>query len=242
MLDKVDELVSTRLPEAVRFYWLTRRAQSIRQQSGTVRDTGARSEATGGAQMNGFVSLLTDIAISVGISRNCIHVDSYLQLPGYFRPTKKWDLIIIVEGVLVAAIETKSQIGPSFGNNFNNRTEEAMGSALDVWTAYREGAFGNNPSPFLGYLFMLEDCPKVWQPVRVDEPHFKVFDVFRNASYAVRYKEFCRRLLHERQYTSTCFLMSGQTASTTGMYLEPAEDLSFSKFARSFASHAIQFS
>jgi len=26
---------------------------------------------------------------------------------------------------LVAAIEAKSQVGPSFGNNFNNRTEEA---------------------------------------------------------------------------------------------------------------------
>jgi hypothetical protein len=64
----------------------------------------------------------------------------------------------VKDGKLIAAIEAKSQVGPSFGNNFNNRTEEAMGSALDLWTAYREGAFHTSPHPFLGYFFLLEDC------------------------------------------------------------------------------------
>ncbi len=41
---------------------------------------------------------------------------------------KKWDLLV-VEGCLIAAIEFKSQVG-SFGNNYNNRTEEALGSQL----------------------------------------------------------------------------------------------------------------
>ena len=59
-----------------------------------------------------------------------------LQLPGFFRPTKEWDLVVVKNGHLIAAIEAKSQVGPSFGNNFNNRTEEAMGSALDIWTAF----------------------------------------------------------------------------------------------------------
>ena len=54
-----------------------------------------------------------------------------LCLPGYFRPTKLWDLLVINQGRLVAALELKSQIGPSFGNNFNNRTEEALGTAID---------------------------------------------------------------------------------------------------------------
>ena len=61
-------------------------------------------------------------------------------------------------GQLGAAIEFKSQVGPSFGNNFNNRSEEAIGSATDVWAAYREGAFRPSPRPFLGYLMLLEDC------------------------------------------------------------------------------------
>lgn len=58
---------------------------------------------------------------------------------------------------LILAIEPESHVGPSFGNNFNNRTEEAMGSALDIWTAFREGVFGNS-LPWLGYLMLLEDC------------------------------------------------------------------------------------
>lgn len=44
---------------------------------------------------------------------------------------------------MIAAVELKSQVGPSFGNNCNNRTEEAIGTAHDFWTAYREGAFWN---------------------------------------------------------------------------------------------------
>jgi hypothetical protein len=62
-------------------------------------------------------------------------------LPGYFRPAKEWDLLVISKNNLIASIEIKSQVGPSFGNNFNNRVEEALGNACDIWTAYREGIF-----------------------------------------------------------------------------------------------------
>jgi hypothetical protein len=37
-----------------------------------------------------------------------------------------------LKGSLVATVEVKSQVG-SFGNNFNNRVEEAIGSATDFW-------------------------------------------------------------------------------------------------------------
>jgi len=56
--------------------------------------------------------------------------------------------VVIHEGHLIAAMKFKSQTGPSFGNNFNNRTEEAIGSATDLWASYREGAF--KPSPRRG--------------------------------------------------------------------------------------------
>ncbi|MBZ0109802.1 MAG: PaeR7I family type II restriction endonuclease, partial [Candidatus Scalindua rubra] len=91
----------------------------------------------------------------------------------------------------MAAVEAKSQVGPSFGNNFNNRTEEAMGTALDLWTAFREGVFKGDTQPFLGYFFMLEDCEASTRPVRVKEPHFKVFPEFEGASYMKRYELFC---------------------------------------------------
>ena len=128
-----------------------------------------------------------------------------LELPGYYRPNKKWDLLVVDNNELVIAIEFKSQVGPSFGNNFNNRTEEAMGSALDIWTAYREGVFGTQRAPWLGYFMVLEDCLKSNEPVKARSPHFPVLREFRDASYKERYEIFCSKLLLERQYNAACF-------------------------------------
>src|SRR5207249_3503997 len=131
----------------------------------------------------------------------------------------------------------KSHVG-SFGNNFNNRTEEAMGSALDIWTAYREGAFRTSPQPWLGYLLLLEDSPKSQNPVKVDEPHFPVFPEFHGASYARRYELFCRRLVLERHYSAACFLLASPGSATlSDNYREPAEDLSATRFLSQLLRH-----
>ena len=132
--------------------------------------------------MDGFVQLVRDLLILAQVPESCISIDKRIELPGWFRAEKKWDLVIVHEGELLAAIEFKSQIGPSFGNNFNNRTEEALGSATDIWAAYREGAFKPSSRPFLGYLMLLEDCERSRAPVKVVEPHFPVFPEFRSAS------------------------------------------------------------
>lgn len=158
-------------------------------------------------------------------------------MPGFFRPTKEWDLVVVKDDRLITAIEAKSQVGPSFGNNFNNRTEEAMGTALDLWTAFREGAFNSGVQPFLGYFFMLEDCKASTRPVRVREPHFKVFPEFVGASYMKRYELFCRKLVLERHYTSACFITSNSDTGLEGLFKEQANDLSFSIFAKSLVAH-----
>lgn len=127
-----------------------------------------------------------------GLAHAQIHQSrTVLTLPGYFRPTKLWDLLVIHQGELIAAIELKSQVGPSFGNNFNNRTEEAIGTAHDFWTAYREGAFGKQPRPFAGWLMLVEDAPQSRSPVRDSSPHFPVFEEFKGASYLKRYELLC---------------------------------------------------
>ncbi len=187
--------------------------------------------------MDGFISLLSELITNAGAGPSCIHYKKRLDLPGFFRATKEWDLLVIQKGRLLLALEAKSQVGPSFGNNFNNRTEEAMGSALDIWTAYREGAFRDSPNPWLGYLFLLEDCNKSRSPVAVREPHFKVFKEFRGASYAMRYEIFCRKLVRERHYTAAAFLTSRASDGRHGVFSEPASDLGFSAFARSLVAH-----
>src|SRR5262249_25069204 len=152
-----------------------RQQQSKRQGDTDDRDRGARGAVTGGKQMDGFVRLVHRLLTDANVPPECICVEKQIELPGWFRAEKKWDLVIVHNAELLAAIEFKSQVGPSFGNNFNNRSEEALGSATDIWAAYREGAFKPSSRPFLGYLMLLEDCPKSQAPVKVIEPHFAVF-------------------------------------------------------------------
>ena len=237
-----DDELYVRVTQAITYFWQTRRRQAERQKQTGASDQGSRGAVTGGAQMDGFIKLITEIIESAGINTKHIYYKKYLELPGYFRPTKEWDLLVVKDNQLIMALEAKSQVGPSFGNNFNNRIEEAMGSALDLWTAYREGAFNKTVKPWLGYLFMLEDCEKSRSPVRIKEPHFKVFPEFKDASYAKRYEIFCRKLLRERHYSSTCFITSHKESGLNGEFNEPAKDLNFKIFANSLRAQILTYS
>jgi hypothetical protein len=227
--------------KAVARYWETRAAQRKKQEIGGKADHGLRSAVTGGAQMDGFIDFFTELITQAGISQQYIFQKKAVELPGFFRPTKEWDLLVVRDHTLIAAIEAKSQVGPSFGNNFNNRTEEAMGSALDLWTAFRERAYLASPQPFLGYFFMLEDCEASNRPVSVKEPHFKVFPEFVGASYMRRYEHFCRKLVLERHYTSSAFITSSSQDGLEGLFKTPADDLSVDRFARILVAHAATF-
>ena len=240
-MERVFKHLSSRVSQAVAHYWLTRENQLYKQKALGRTDQGARSAVTGGAQMDGFIQIITELIGAAGIGSTCVFCKKCLELPGFFRPTKEWDLLVVRDGQLILALESKSQVGPSFGNNFNNRTEEAIGSALDLWTAYREGAFNKTVRPWLGYLFLLEDCPASRTPVRVKEPHFKVLPEFRTASYAKRYELFCRKLVRERHYDAAFFAISGRLEGLKGVYKEPATDLTFKIFARSLFAHASAF-
>lgn len=131
-----------------------------------------------------------------------------------------------------------SSVGPSFSNNFNNRAEEALGNADDIWTAYREGAFGDQPAPWIGYLFLLEDDAKSRSPVRVYEPLYKVFPEFRDTSYMQRYELLLRRMVRERRY-SAATLITSKNPHGTGRsgWKNPASDLSATGFLQSMLAH-----
>lgn len=224
-----------RVGKAVAHYWNTLEGQGSKQKKGT--DNGGRSRVTGGKQMDGFANLIREILVENGMAHASIHLDQRLEIPGYFRPTKKWDILVIHEGKLIAAMECKSQAGPSFGNNLNNRTEEAIGTAQDIRTAFREGAFGKAQDPWLGWIMLLEDCPESRRVVRINEPHFKVFEEFRGTSYARRYEIMIRKLVRERLYTRAAFLLSPCGAKNKADYTEPAEDLNVRGFFASLAGH-----
>ncbi len=235
------ERLDANLRDAVKTFWRTRGGQARRQRRRRQRDQGARGAVTGGAQMDGFVDILQTLLMRAGLKEDELFRRRGVPvLPGFFRPTKEWDLVAVREGQLVAAIEVKSQVG-SFGNNFNNRAEEAIGNAVDVHTAFREGAFGSSPSPWLGYLVLLEDCAMSQRPVRVQEPHFSVFPEFIDASYAGRYEILCRKLVRERHYDATSLLLSPSEGGKKGEFSQPVAELSFERYARSMVAHVAEF-
>jgi hypothetical protein len=239
--DSILDDLTRRIGAAVAHYWNTRTGQRDRQLQTGKADQGLRSAVTGGAQMDGFIDIFTELIVRAGIPERFIFRKKAVELPGFFRPTKEWDLLVVREKTLLVAVEAKSQVGPSFGNNFNNRTEEAMGSALDLWTAYRERAYLDSPQPFLGYFFMLENCPSSNRPVKVKEPHFPVFPEFVGASYMRRYEVFCRKLVLERHYTAAAFVSSTEGDGIHGRFAVPAEDLGVERFARTLAAHVAAF-
>lgn len=204
--------------------------------------------------MGALEVLVSDILCEAGLKKLDVRTRTALELPCYFRATKKWDLIVVSNGTLVLAMEFKSQAGKSIGNNVNNRSEEAVGSAKDIWTAFREGRFVDSPTPFLGYLFLLEDRDNVKTPVTNKEPYFSVDPEFRGEAhskgtkhptrykgvpYSKRYELLCRRLVLERLYTSACFLMA--TNSPRTKITQPAPDLTFQRFVAALRGHVVTF-
>lgn len=236
-LDLVD--YETHAREAVKLFWGNRAAAIEKQIASGKQDAGARGAVTAGKNMDGFLVLTKKLIHANGLTdaQICLR-KGLLTLPGFFRPTKLWDMLVIHRGQLVAALEFKSQVGPSFGNNFNNRSEEAIGTAHDLWTAYREGALGEGaPRPFLGWVMLLEDCPASRAPVRDAEPHFQVFPEFKSASYAARYDILCRKLIQEGLYSSSTFLCSPRTADQDGAYDHISDLTSLKSFVTAFAGH-----
>lgn len=235
-IDLADYQIKTR--EAIKAFWGNREAAHLKQIEAGKVDQGERSGVTAGKNMNGFLALIVDLVEANGMPLSSVHLKRrVVTLPGCFRPTKLWDLIIAYPGQLVAAIELKSQVGPSFGNNFNNRTEEALGTALDFRTAFREGAFGESLSPFTGWLMLVEDAPGSSSPVRDVSPHFPVFPEFRGASYVDRYNILCRKLVQEKLYTVATVITSPRTAKETGQYREMSELTSIKTFVAALAGH-----
>ena len=224
--------------DAVMAFWGNREKAAKKQIEAGKIDAGARGSVTAGKNMDGFLALIIDLVRKNGLAHAAIHQQrAVLTLPGYFRPTKLWDILVINQGRLVAAVELKSQVGPSFGNNFNNRTEEAIGTAHDLWVAYREGAFGKQPKPFVGWLMMVEDETASRTPVRDKSPHFPVFSEFQGASYLKRYDVLCQRLVQEQLYTTAALLASPKTAASDGSFSELSEMTSLKMFVSTLAGH-----
>lgn len=225
--------MATAMRDAIKAYWKNRGGQSARQIVKGTKDIGTRAEVTGGKHLNQVLILLGKIAAGAGFKDEEIVFNVGGELPGYFRPQKRWDVVVTRNGRLCAAIELKSQVG-AFGNNFNNRSEEAIGCSTDFWTAFREGALGVQ-APWLGYLFLLEKAEGSTRPVSLKRGVFPPLGIFENTSYAQRYAILCERLVLERKYSCASLILS--VRGKKGDFEEPNPSLGFYTFAKSLHGH-----
>ncbi|PKG63279.1 MULTISPECIES: PaeR7I family type II restriction endonuclease [Pseudoalteromonas] len=233
--------------EAVRHFW-------------AVRSDG--TGVLGGKTLDGFVSVISQVVQSSHLENYQIHTGKNTsQLPGYFRPHKSWDIVVTSNGYLVAAIELKSQVG-SIGNNFNNRTEEVLGSGLDLSTAIEENAFLPSVRPFMGYIILVEDSDDSRRSARISMDNFPVMSGFLadensrqvnyqpvngkypqtvGVSYLKRYEILCRKLMARRIYDAASVLAASIQHSDSGHYHDLSGLTSVDAFIQQLTNHCNLF-
>ncbi|MGW0230910.1 PaeR7I family type II restriction endonuclease [Actinopolymorpha singaporensis] len=207
---------------AVRASWTGRDLQTQKQIDAGKVDAGTRGSVTGGQHMTPLQDVIAqqfEPLIEMGA---VVKKSGIIPIPGFYRRTKDWDVVVTYRDMLVAAIECKSQAG-SFGRNFNNRTEEAIGSAVDLWRAYEAGLVGE-VRPWLGFVFVIEHTSGSTKAVRDrGKPVYRTDPAYDFSSYTVRYKLLFQRLVRERLYDATCLISS---IKGEGIHDEPVPEVS----------------
>jgi len=222
--------------DATNYYWATLSDQEDAQLNSEQTTRGRRSQVLGGSQMDGFAQLIEDTLVDVGIPRQAVLHDHDATLPGYYRATKRWDIAVVLDGELLAVMELKS-IASSFGNNLNNRIEEAVGNNTDLYQAYEAGLFEPSPTPWVGYLILMADTEQSRTPVRIREPNFEVDEEFKDASYIDRAEQLCLRMVRQRLVDAAAFLTSQRQSGGDGEYDEPHPELTVRRYLSSLAAH-----
>jgi len=111
--------------------------------------------------------------------------DPLALVPGFFRAAKSWD-VVCRDADLAARIcvEFKSQVG-SYGNNENNRYEEALGSGLDVRALHGKRIA-------LGFFLVLCEEDGTTRPTRERAPELD--PISRGSSHVDRRGIFAKRI------------------------------------------------
>jgi Restriction endonuclease XhoI len=223
--------------DAVAQYWSVRAEQAVRSKEAGVLNTGLRAEVTGGQHLNALQTLLVQVFADAGIPPHLMAVKRR-PIPGYFRRDKSWDVVVMIESRVVGIIELKSIVGGSPGQNFNNRTDEALGQAMDVWTAVERGLIDTPLRPWLGYFMLIEDNAAFNHPVRPRNPVWPADPEFDSSSYAARFEIFFERMVRERLLDAACLILGEKETGATRF---PSETLSFQSFAAAIHGRCLQF-
>lgn len=214
---------------ALHGYWALKDKQLAAAEAIQSTAEGSAKAVRGGGHFEPIVQLIASFFTDAGYPAESIFAKGHATiLPAYLRPTKNWDLVVVHRGILVAAIEIKALGGPSFGNNYNNRLEEAIGCSVDITAANAADLLGPE-KPWLGYFFVIQDHPLSRHTVRErSSKSFPVEEIWANRSYQSRYSVTGRRLLDSKMYDAVCYLVSSPENPTP---IEPESALDWNHFA-----------
>jgi type II restriction enzyme len=230
--DYTDKVVA-----AVAAYWQVRREQAERSQAAGVVNTGLRSEVTGGRHLDALELLLVSVLIDAGIPASMIEVKRR-PVPGYFRRDKSWDIVVTVHDRVLAIIELKSIVGENPGQNFNNRTDEALGQAMDIWKAVERGIIDSPLRPWLGYFMLIEDNDAWNRVTAVRSAVWPSDPTFDGTSASDRAAIFFDRMVRERLLDAACVVMASRS---TGEVRYKQDNLGFQAFAAAIYGRCLQF-
>jgi hypothetical protein len=158
--------LSAQTSKAVAHYWTTRTGQSDRQRKAGKADQGLRSAVTGGAQMDGFITLFTNLIASVGIPEQYVFTKT-TELPGFFRPTKEWICLSCAKQLRQRLRPSPKSPIPAITSTTERKRRREARSICGQPIAK---ALPCQPSAFPGLLFMLEDCANSNRPIKAPEP------------------------------------------------------------------------
>ncbi|GAA1380005.1 Shedu anti-phage system protein SduA domain-containing protein [Catellatospora chokoriensis] len=216
-------MVTEELNDAVRAWWDAREDQ---------RRVGPGHGTWPVGEVHRVIDAVISGLVAHGVAREDILTGQRFTLERSYRSMPRtFDIAIVDEGVLVAAIDFSSSIGPYFGNNFNNRVDDFLGLAADNNRALSDDV--TLPfRPCLGIVFMLEHCERSSVPVRLPASS-TVPPSRRNMSYQELYEQTFQRLLDDNMYDAICYLTTSRPPDFAVQ--EPSDRMTFSSFLRRVA-------
>ncbi len=215
--------------DAVAAYWGVKASQKNLSAIKDAVGAGTAGSVRGGKHFDVIAALLAKFFLDEGYPPEDIRVAKKqgLELPGYYRPQKQWDVVVVHQKTLVAAFELKALGGPSFGNNYNNRVEEALGSAVDLRRSALTELYPGE-KPWLGYFFIMEDHPKSRSSVKMAKGALPPHEEWVGKSYQQRFAMFCQRLMAEDLYDAACYITSSESEPKPN---EPLDSLDWRHFS-----------
>ena len=215
-----------------------RKEAGIRQSWSGNPDMGSRGEVTSGKHLDRVAEIVSEDIASMGIGSGDIVGNGEAVIPGWFRASKRWDVLAFHGGQLVAAVELKS-ISGSYGKNLNNRVEEALGEAQDASYAVKKDLLNRVIPPLLCYAMIVkkeEESEKTADMPR--RGRFGYDPVFDDTSYLDRFRIACERMRLEGIYGAVWFVTVDPVRGTVE---EPVPELSYEAFLSEIRGRAGSF-